>query len=156
MPFLFIFFTIIFYIYCEISLLVSISSMFGILPTTSLLISLSLIGLWLVRLRGLHLLYSIQQQLSRGELPAEAVFRSLFFMLAGILLIIPGFLSDILAIFCLLPITRHLIKGWLISWLKHKIQRKQANEANYHHTTQDDTTFDAQFERQQDPDKWIK
>ena len=43
---------IIFYIYCEISLLVEVGSALGVLPTLLLLIAISFVGLWFVKLRG--------------------------------------------------------------------------------------------------------
>lgn len=52
MPILAILFGIFFYIYCEISLLVNIGSIIGVLPTILLLVVISFLGLWIVKLRG--------------------------------------------------------------------------------------------------------
>ena len=155
MPLLIIFFALILYIY-ELSLLVSVSAALGVFPTIFLLIAISVLGVWLVKLRGLYAMISIRQDLAQGKLPADAVINSVLFIIAGILLIIPGFISDMLAILCVLPFTRKLIKLWGLNMLKKRFQfvNFSANQTAYQ--AKDDTVFDAEFERQQDPDKWVK
>ena len=156
MPLLIIFFALIFYIYCELSLLVSVSAGLGVFPTLFLLIAISVLGVWLVKLRGLYTMISIRQDLTQGKLPTDAVINSVLFIIAGILLIMPGFISDMLAILCILPFTRKLIKLWGLNMLKKRFQfvNFTANQTAYR--TKDDNVFDAEFERQQDPDKWAK
>lgn len=84
MPFLFILFGIFLYIYLEISLLVSIGSQIGVLPLILLLIGISALGLWFVKLRGIYAIYSVRNELSQGKIPTQAVIGSLLFILAGI------------------------------------------------------------------------
>ncbi|QLB15396.1 hypothetical protein A6B39_07985 [Mannheimia granulomatis] len=149
MPVLFILFGIFFYIYCEVSLLVNVGSAIGILPTILLLIAISFIGLWFVKLRGAYTLFAIRQELSKGKLPTDAVGRSVMFILAGILLIIPGFLSDILAILCVLPFSRKLIQIFVINSVKNKVFMRFTSSSNAHfysQSHQDSNTFDAEFE----------
>ncbi|AWW34137.1 FxsA family protein [Mannheimia varigena] len=153
MPILMVLFGIFFYIYCEISLLVSIGSEIGVLPTILLLVAISFLGLWFVKLRGVYTLYSIKQDLSQGKMPTEAVSNSIMFVLAGILLIIPGFLSDILAILCVLPFSRKLIQTFVINSVKNKVFMRFTSQNTYFHSqsAQDRNTFDAEFERKSDP-----
>lgn len=155
MPLLFILFGIILYIYGELSLLVSVGSYLGVFPTILLLIAISALGLWFVKLRGLYTMYSIRKELSEGKLPAESLMSSVLFVFAGILLIIPGFLSDILAILCVLPFTRKMMMVMLGRIFKKRVSFMQFGG---YQTSQakDDTIIDAEFERQQDQDKWIK
>lgn len=161
MPVLMILFGIFFYIYCEVSLLVSVGSALGILPTIFLLIAISFLGLWFVKLRGAYTLFSIRQELSQGKLPTDAVGNSVMFILAGILLIIPGFLSDILAILCVLPVSRKLIQTFVINYFKNSVFMRftSSNTHFYSQSPQDGNTFDAEFERKpdaNDPNKRIK
>ncbi|MFA9500986.1 FxsA family protein [Mannheimia sp. E30BD] len=153
MPILMILFGIFFYIYCEISLLVSIGSEIGVLPTILLLVAISFVGLWFVKLRGIYTFYSIKQDLSQGKMPTEAVGNSIMFVLAGILLIIPGFLSDILAILCVLPFSRKLIQAFVINSVKNKVFMRVTSQNTHFHSQshQDSNTFDAEFERKADP-----
>lgn len=158
MPILMILFGIFFYIYCEISLLVSIGSEIGVLPTILLLVVISFLGLWFVKLRGVYTLYSVKQDLSQGKMPTEAVGNSIMFVVAGILLIIPGFLSDILAILCVLPFSRKLIQAFVINSVKNKVfMRVTSQNTRFHsQSSQDGNTFDAEFERKSDPQDEIK
>ncbi|WP_150540214.1 FxsA family protein [Actinobacillus vicugnae] len=154
MPFLLILFGIFLYIYCEISLLVSIGSHIGILPLMLLLIGISVLGLWFVKLRGLYAIYSVRSELSQGKIPTQAVISSLLFILAGIFLIIPGFLSDIIAILLMLPVTRHIVERYLLKFFKTKVRVNQFASGQF--SQQNSNTFEAEFERKQDQDKWIK
>lgn len=143
---------IIFYIYCEISLLVEVGSSLGVFPTLLLLIVISFVGLWFVKLRGAYTLMAVRQQLAKGELPTDAVINAVLFILAGILLIIPGFLSDILAVLMVLPITRTLFKLWFFK------SRVRFTRFTQFHSGQgaESEVFEAEFTREQDKNKWIK
>lgn len=154
MPFLLIIFGIFLYIYFEISLLVSIGSQIGVLPLILLLIGISVVGLWFVKLRGLYTIYSIRSELSEGKIPTQAVIGSVLFVVAGIFLIIPGFLSDIIAVLLVLPITRQLSERYLVNFFKSKVRFSRFSSGQF--SSENSTTFDAEFERKQDQDKWIK
>ncbi len=95
---------------------------------------------------------SIKQDLSQGKIPTEAVGNSVMFIVAGILLIIPGFLSDILAILCVLPFSRKWIQAFVINSVKNKVfMHFTAQTSSFSVTSaQDSNTFDAEFERKPD------
>lgn len=137
------------YIYCEISLLVSIGSSIGVLPLILLMILISVAGIWLIRLRGVATLFSIRQQIAKGKMPTQAVFSSIQFAIAGVLFIIPGFLSDILAILFLLPITKTFITTYILKRFSGNITFSRIRSAtqNRRQNTSDSNTFDAEFER---------
>lgn len=155
MPILIFLLAVFGYIYAEISLLVFIGSNLGVIPLILLMIGISVAGLWLIKLRGAFTLLAIRQQLSEGKIPTQAVISSLFFAMAGVLLLIPGFLSDILAMILILPFTRKFAEVYLFKFLKSKVNftffRSSANQPH-----SQSTVFDAEFEKQQDSDKWIK
>lgn len=157
MPALLFLFGLFFYIYCEISLLVAVGSAIGVLPLILLMIAISAAGMWLLKLRGVFTLLQIRQQVSQGQIPTQAVINSVFFALSGILLLIPGFLSDILAILLLLPWSRKGLQTLLMKYISRKFRIVEFSSPFQHHSAyQDQNTFDAEFERKQDEDKWIK
>ena len=129
---------IIFYIYCEISLLVEVGS-----------------ALWFVKLRGVYTLMAVRQQLAKGELPTDAVINAVLFIWAGILLIIPGFLSDILAVLMVLPITRTLFKLWFFKFFKSRVRFTRFTQFRSGQGAESEV-FEAEFTREQDKNKWIK
>lgn len=74
-------------------------------------------GAYFAKRQGLEIFRLIQVQLSRGQMPTDAVMDGVFILAGGILLIMPGFLADVAGILLLIPLTRAilrtLIKGWL-------------------------------------------
>lgn len=161
MPILAILLGIFCYIYIEISLLVNIGSAIGVFPTILLLILTSFLGIWFIKLRGAYTLFTIRQELSQGKVPTKAVGNSVIFILAGILLIIPGFLSDILALLCVLPVTRKLIQVFVFNAFKNKVfmHFSSSNTDFRSQSPNDSNTFDAEFEHKpesNDPNKRLK
>jgi UPF0716 protein FxsA len=62
-----------------------------------------------MRLAGLATALRARESIQRGELPAEDMFQGLMMALGGGLLLIPGFISDVLGVLCLMPFSRRLI-----------------------------------------------
>lgn len=155
MPIFIFLFGLFLYIYCEISLLVSVGSSIGVLPLILLMIAISAAGLWLIKLRGMMTIWQIRKEIGEGKIPTQAVISSVFFAIAGVLLLIPGFLSDILAILLILPVTRTLFQGLFMKYFANKIRFASFGKSFYSQP-RDNNTFDAEFERKQDEDKWIK
>ena len=117
MPFIAFLFAVFLFIYVELSLLVWIGSHLGILMLILLLIGSSLLGITLIRVRGWYSLTRIKQQLTQGQLPTDALFGSLRWLVAGILFVIPGFVTDILACVLLSPLGRYLLNLFIGSRL---------------------------------------
>ena len=80
----------------------------GFWNTLMLVVGSGALGLFLLRRQGLAALNTSRHNLATGQLPLEALTDSLFLALAGILFVHPGFVTDILAIACLIPNFRHL------------------------------------------------
>ncbi|MDE3936998.1 FxsA family protein [Glaesserella parasuis] len=143
------------YIYIEISLLVSVGSAIGVLPLILLMITITAIGLRLMKVRGIMTIVQIRQEIAQGKIPAQALTSSIFFAIAGVLLIIPGFLSDILALLLLLPITRQLLQAMFMKLFASRVKFMSFGSMN-RTSSQNNTTFEAEFEHKQDEDKWLK
>lgn len=102
--------------FAEIYLLLRFASALGFLTTVALLLLAALSGLSLMQRQGASALMRVQQGLARGELPTREVINSGIVTLAGVLLIIPGFISDLLAVVVLLPPSRR----WLTTCLTNR------------------------------------
>ena len=81
----------------EISIFITIGSNIGILNTVAIILLTALIGIFLVRRRGLKLLFNAQNNLSQGIMPAEEIKGGIFLLISGLLLITPGFFTDCIA-----------------------------------------------------------
>ncbi len=98
----------------EIYLLIQMISGLGFILTLSLLIGAALLGSYLLRNQGWHNWVRMNEALQRGELPAEELLNGSLIAVGGGLLLLPGFMSDILALICLLPYTRRWLMGYLL------------------------------------------
>ncbi|GJM39655.1 MAG: hypothetical protein DHS20C19_30220 [Acidimicrobiales bacterium] len=94
----------------EIWLIVQVNSVLGGWQTFGLLVLDSAIGAWLVRREGMTILRKLQGQLSQGELPTNPLIDGMLVLLAGALMLTPGFLTDGLGLLLLLPPTRAIVR----------------------------------------------
>lgn len=90
----------------ELAVIVQVATTIGVLNTIGLLIAVSILGAWLARREGLLTLQRIQAALGRGEIPSREVADGGLVLLAGALMIAPGFISDVVALLLLFPPTR--------------------------------------------------
>lgn len=91
------------YAYIEISVFIQVAQVAGVLLTLILVIFTSVIGMSLVRNQGLRNFLLIQQKMAAGESPAQEMIKSLSLIIAGLLLLLPGFFTDFLGLLLLLP-----------------------------------------------------
>ncbi len=104
-----IFFTIILIPIIEIYLLIKIGSQIGAITTILLIVTTAIIGIYYAKYEGLNTLKSGFLQLSKNKSPAYEVVSGAAIALAALLLIIPGFLTDIIGFLLIFPFTRKLI-----------------------------------------------
>ena len=97
----------------EIYLLIEIGSMFGALTAVTLVILTGFLGAFLARMQGLQTLYRIQESLREGRMPSGELLDALLIVIAGLVLLTPGFLTDSVGFLLLIPATRNFIKYWL-------------------------------------------
>ena len=97
----------------ELYILIKIGSHIGGFNTLLLVLMNTVLGALLARLQGLRTLRQIQLSLSQGQIPAEELIDGVLILFGGILLVIPGVLTDLFALVLLLPVTRTYFKRWL-------------------------------------------
>lgn len=107
----------------EIYLVIKVGEVIGGVATVAVLLAMSLLGAWLIRHQGGRVLGQIRDELAQGRLPAAQLLDGALIFIGGVLLTTPGFFTDFLGIFFLIPATRRLIKMWLGLWLQAKIAR---------------------------------
>ena len=103
-----IFFTIILVPAIEIYLLIKIGSEIGAITTILLIFSTAVIGVYYAKFEGLNTLKSGFLQLSRNESPTYEVISGAAIAFAALLLIIPGFITDIIGFLLIFPVSRKL------------------------------------------------
>lgn len=115
MFFLFIFLPIV-----ELAVLIKIGSIIGVLPTISILILSAASGIILLKQNGVRSLLKIYQKLKLGKTPAKEALESLIISTCCILLILPGFITDIVALCGLTPCIRHWSMHFFIKTANNK------------------------------------
>lgn len=104
----------------ELYVLVLVAAQVGALATIGLVLLSTAAGLFLLRLYGVSLAMKLQQSLMQGALPGASLFDGLCLMAAGWLFLLPGFVSDFIALLLLLPIVRRGMLALLAGYLKDK------------------------------------
>jgi UPF0716 protein FxsA len=102
----------------EIALFIVVGQAIGVLPTILGIILTGAIGALVLRWQGLATLRDLQFRLQRGEMPARQMGDAMLIGLAGLLLLLPGYFTDLIGLLLLLPWTRELIYRLLARNLK--------------------------------------
>ncbi|MEV5410770.1 FxsA family protein [Thermopolyspora sp. NPDC052614] len=114
----------------EIWLLIQIGEVIGGWQTVGLLIIDSLLGAWLVRREGRRAWRALQDAVAGGRMPERELFDGALVVAGGTLLLTPGFLSDALGFFLILPFTRPIARR-LVSWFFARRVRALAARSPY-------------------------
>ncbi len=99
--------------FAEIYVLLQVGHAIGVLNTLALLILVSMVGAWLAKREGLGVIRRMQDALNAGRVPGAELVDGFLILLAAALMITPGFLTDIVAIFLLLPPVRAMVRQTL-------------------------------------------
>ena len=108
----------------EIYLFIKIGSHIGAFNTISLIFITAILGIFYARYEGLNTLRSGFSQLIKNEIPAYELISGAAIAFAALLLIIPGFATDILGFLFIFPITRKIILGKFSKKFKNNVKEK--------------------------------
>src|SRR3546814_8061193 len=93
----------------EIAGFVIVGRMVGVWATLALVMLTSLLGMLILRRQGLQMLRGLSSEGQQGRLPGESVINGAMIVVAGPLLLLPGFVTDIIGLALFLPPVRHLL-----------------------------------------------
>ena len=102
----------------ELYLLIEIGSQLGALTTLGIVLGTGFLGAHLARMEGLNTLLRVREAAMEGRSPADDLLDGALIVAAGLVLITPGFLTDLTGLILLFPPTRYPIREWLKSRLK--------------------------------------
>ena len=123
----------------EIYLFIKIGAQIGAFNTILLIFVTAITGVIYARYEGLNTLRSAYSQIVKEETPAYEIISGAAIAFAALLLIIPGFATDIIGFLIILPVTRKII----LRKISTKIKKKQADKNNF---------IDGEFEDIEDND----
>lgn len=134
----------------EIAVFIEAGDQFGLWPTLGAVILTAIIGTAFLRIQGLGVIRRVQESLSRGEMPVSEMFDGLCLLIAGALLLTPGFITDGVGFALLVTpfrramaaqITQYLMRSGRASFHTHG-----ASHAGPHGRNQDGSVIDGEFE----------
>ncbi|WP_028586361.1 FxsA family protein [Desulfocurvus vexinensis] len=115
----------------EIYLLIKVGSLLGAEVTIALVLASALAGAWLARQQGLGVMLRIRESMARGAAPAEEMVDALLILVAGVLLLTPGFITDTAGMALLVPPVRGRIKAALRRALEDWVRRGQVRVVRF-------------------------
>jgi UPF0716 protein FxsA len=101
----------------ELALLIRVGGWLGVGPTIALVLGTGIVGAWLARQEGLRALRAIQQEAASGRVPGDELLHGFLILIAGIVLITPGVLTDVAGILLLV----RPVRTTLVSRLKRTL-----------------------------------
>jgi UPF0716 protein FxsA len=119
----------------EIALLLQVGDMIGGWNTVGLIIVTAFVGAYLVRQEGLSTLQKAQQKMANNEVPGKEMMEGLMLVIAGVLLVTPGFITDIIGFLFVLPLSRQLMAGQLAKQMTVRAVQG-GNQSFYYSNTQ--------------------
>lgn len=105
----------------EIALIVAVGRVIGGWQTIALLLVESALGAYLVKREGLRSWRSLRVALNTGRMPGRELADAALVLIGGTLLLTPGFLTDIVGFFFILPFTRPITRRWLQSVVERRL-----------------------------------
>ena len=111
----------------EIYLFIKIGSQIGAFTTIFLVFFTAIVGVYYARYEGINTLRSGMTQIIKNQIPAHELISGAAIAFAAVLLIIPGFATDLIGFLLIIPITRRLILGRL----NKKFENKETKKSNF-------------------------
>jgi UPF0716 protein FxsA len=99
-----------------------VGSWIGGWNTFFILILMALAGAYLAKAEGRKVWGEAQRQMQAGQIPGQSLLDGLCVLAGGLLLLIPGFLSDIVGITLLIPVTRSYYRQIMLHWIEKRIR----------------------------------
>lgn len=105
----------------EIAIFIQVGGWLGVLPTVGLIVLTALVGTLLLRWQGMATLGRARAAIDRGAMPVAELVHGLFLLVAGLLLLTPGFATDLLGLLLFIPAIRLSVGGIIL----HRLIRQQ-------------------------------
>ena len=137
----------------EIFVLVKVGGLLGAWPTIFLVILTALIGSALVRSQGLQLVQRLQERMASGEMPGQQLIEGMMLIITGVLLVTPGFVTDLCGLLLLQPTIRANIAKLILANVKFAPQASMGGFTNpgfSQNKPYDESVIEGEFEYKED------
>jgi UPF0716 protein FxsA len=136
----------------EIYLLIQVGEQIGLLSTLLTIILTAMLGASLVRREGIKTLQSLQAKLANNEVPGKELADGAMLLLAGVLLVTPGFFTDGVGFALAFPLSRALLRKRLVGFIMANVQTQNHGFASHHPGTTPprESTIEGEFQHHSD------
>ncbi len=107
----------------ELYVLLRVGALIGTAPTVGLIVLTGLAGAYLARVQGFDLLQRLQGELAASRLPTSELLDGLLLLVGALLLLTPGFCTDLLGFLLLVPRTRACCHRPIQAWLRRRVHQ---------------------------------
>lgn len=109
----------------ELALLIYSGQLLGFFPTVGLILLTGFLGAYFAKRQGTKAWLDLRNRMTNMETPGDALIDSFCILLGGILLIAPGFITDIVGFLLLFSWPRNLLRPFIQNWIYKKVQKGQ-------------------------------
>ncbi len=125
----------------EIGVFIEVGGLIGLLPTLGLILLTAALGTWQLRAQGLSTLARARQQMEQGQLPAQELYDGFCLIIAGALLLTPGFVTDAVGFALFVPAFRRLLRQVVAQRIRMRAEVRMRQQRGRGSTTIIDGEF---------------
>ena len=129
----------------ELYILVKVGQEIGTMNTVALVIITGIAGASFAKSQGAQIISKIHRSLNQGQMPGKELLQGAMILAGGILLLTPGFLTDLLGLSMLIPFTRKLYTDMTLAYFKKKFQAGQWQYSAHSTYTETDDDHDEEI-----------
>jgi UPF0716 protein FxsA len=129
----------------EIAVFVQVGGWIGLWPTLVLVVLTAVLGTWQLRAQGLATLLRARDQVDRGALPARELFDGACLLVAGALLLTPGFVTDGAGFLLFLPPVRDTLRQFLARYVQASMEARSSSSSGVGPGPARGPTIDGEF-----------
>lgn len=118
----------------EIGLFIQVGGALGLVPTLAIVIITAMIGTYLLRRQGLNIVMKVQAELQGGQMPVQNLIHGAFIVVAGLLLLTPGFFTDFIGFSLFIPQVRLMFASLIGRQFKQARTHKASESFEFHST----------------------
>jgi len=130
----------------EVAAFAQIGAKVGAMNAVLMTLATAFLGMFLIKTQGFRTLSLVREQIAQGQMPAQTVISGLLVFVCGALLLIPGFITDMLGLFILLPFVRNSLADMILS--KVIVVQPGANAGNPRKSADGGNVIEGQYRRE--------